>query len=407
MSGLFSGREDSGLQATLAAGVSVQAAQGILDVCLPLRAQMLGISADMFGWTGAAHACGFLLGATAAPHIQARWGGFVGLVIACVLGMPLLFLCETAEPLAWLSARLGAGAAFALMFAITETWIVETSTPAFRPRAISLFSMLERLASALAPFALAGRLTSRLALVGAVGFFWGALLAGTALRNGPGSANLEPARLTDAWAISPSAMVAGFGAGALNTVILAILPRYLHSTMSEGSIAAIQASAWAGALLVQLFAGFVASSGLRRSLGRWIGLLAAMALVCLPFVRGNSPVVAAALFVWGAGGLSQYGLAAMALADAAHRNDRPSPAAALVLAWSLGAITGPAVAASSHLFASPGLLFPAAAACWAGLAVAAMTVSQDHRPLVLPECVRRVLDLRRRLERRGRAVDLR
>ncbi len=369
----------AGLLATLGTGACVHAAQGILDVCLPLRAQALGLSADLFGWTSAAHASGFLLGAIAAPTIQARWGGFTGLVIACLLGSPLLLLGGTTEPFTWLIARLSAGAAFALMFAVTETWIVETSTASFRPRAIGLFSMLERLASATAPFVLAGRLTSPLTLVAAVGCFWGTLLAGSRLRNPASSARSERARVRDAWAISPASVLAAFGAGSLNTVLLTILPRHLHATLSEHSIAACQAAAWGGALLVQFFAGFAAKSELRQRAGRRLGPGAGLALLCLPLAHMGPLWTAVLLFLWGAGALSQYGLAAMALADAAERRNRPSPAAALVAAWSLGAIVGPALAASSHLFEKPNALFLAAGASWMALAAASAVISVDDR----------------------------
>ena len=153
------------LQAVIAAAICIQAAQGIFDVSLPLRAESAGLSATAFGWTGAAHAAGFLAGAFLAPAALQRLGGYGVLVGACILACPLAGLGWVSSELAWLLARVAAGFAFAMLFAATDTAVLDTADIEHRSRAIGIYVMFERLSMMVMPFAFAGRLSSAPTLI--------------------------------------------------------------------------------------------------------------------------------------------------------------------------------------------------------------------------------------------------
>ncbi|HEV2594598.1 MAG TPA: MFS transporter [Sphingomicrobium sp.] len=364
------GRARGRLEAVIAAAVCIQAGQGIFEICLPLRAERAGLSATMFGWTGAAHSFGFLIGAFLAPLALRKIGGFGVLVAACLLGSPLAALGWISSEQAWIVTRIAAGFAFAILFAALDTAVIDTASIAHRSRAIGIYVMFERLAMMLMPFAFAATLSSAGTLTYGVGCLWLALIPGLVLRRthppverGLGVTPLSTIRA--AWKLAPITLLCAFASGSLNTSVIILLPRWVHGQLGEAAVPVVQAATWGGALTIQLAAGFLARPRLRMAVGRWLSPVAAVVLVSMPLAtKGGIWATTSAALLLGITAFSQYGLALIALGDIAAHRQQPSPTAALVFAWGTGAVLGPMLCSAAGLYAQPSHLFVAIGLCW-------------------------------------------
>ena len=339
------------------------------DVSLPLRAESAGLSATAFGWTGAAHAAGFLAGASLAPIALKRLGGYGVLACACILACPLAGLGWVSSEAAWLLARVAAGIAFAMLFAATDTAVLDTADIEHRSRAIGIYVMFERLSMMVMPFAFAGRLSSPPTLIYGVLCLWIALIPGrTLLRTHPATNGVGLkfwSTVGAAWKLAPRTVLCAFAAGALNSSALLLLPRWVHNTLGETAVPIIQAAAWFGALAVQLGAGFLGRPELRTRLGLWLSPAAGAVLIAFPLAaRSGVAVTTVTALLLGITAFSQYGLALIAMGDIAAQHDGPAPTAALVFAWGCGAVAGPALCSAAGLYAAPSRLFTVLGLAW-------------------------------------------
>jgi len=372
------------LAAVIAAAVCIQAAQGIFDVSLPLRGESAGLSATQFGWTGAAHALGFLAGAFLAPAALRRMGAYRVLAAACLIASPLAALGWTASHPAWLAIRLAAGFSFAIMFAATDTAVLDTASADHRSRAIGVYVMFERLAMMIMPFAFASRLAAPVTLIYGIGCLWASLIPGRVLRRSHPPAPSAPLKLFStfhaAWGLAPAAVLCAFAAGALNSSALVLLPRWVHGELGEKAVPVVQAAAWGGALTVQLGIGFLARPRTRMTAGIWLSPAAGAALLCISLAaKAGLAATAPAAALLGLAGFSQYGLALMAMGEIAARRGQPPPSSSLVFAWGMGAVLGPMFCSAAGLYARPDRLFEMLGCMWL-LVPLASRLAQLHRP---------------------------
>ena len=367
------------LRAVIAAAVCIQAAQGIFDICLPLRAEKAGLSATAFGWTGAAHALGFLTGAFLAPAALRRIGAYRMLALACLLASPLGGLGWISSEAGWLLIRVAGGFSFAVMFAATDTAVLDTAPVGARSRAIGIYVMFERLAMMIMPFAFAGRLAAPFTLVYGMVCLWASLGPGRVLQRSHPPAPRSGLKLWStfhaAWIMAPAAVICAFAAGALNSSTLVLLPRWVHGALGERAVPVVQAAAWGGALMVQLGVGFLARSKVRMNACTWLSPCAAAAFLLLP-LAARAGLIAATLagMLLGVTAFSQYGLALMAMGESAARRTEPPPSSALVFAWAMGAVLGPMTCSAIGLFAHPDQLFAALGSAWLAVPLASLAI---------------------------------
>jgi len=357
------------LPAVIAAAICIQAAQGIFDVCLPLRGKDAGLSATAFGWTGAANALGFLAGAFLAPAALRRIGGFSILAASSLLASPLVILGWTSSKAIWLAVRLAAGFSFAMMFASTDTAVLDCAPVEQRSRAIGIYVMFERLATMIMPFAFAGSLAAPTTLAYGLCCLWASLLFGRALRPSHPPAPRIGDKLSStfhrAWLLAPTAVLCAFAAGALNSSTLVLLPRWVDGELGEKAVPMVQAATWCGALTIQLSVGFLARPGARMRAGIWLSPAAGLALLCIPIAaRAGLAATALAGVFLGLTGFSQYGLALIAMGEIAAQREQPPPSSSLVFAWGMGAVLGPMSCSALGLYARPDLIFNVLGCVW-------------------------------------------
>jgi MFS family permease len=104
--------------------VIVQLAQSLLAVHIPLAMASDGLSTTGIGLVAAAYAAGFMGGAWLGPRLLARVGHIrVFAACAAVAAAATLTLHAADITAAWMAVRVGTGAAIALMFAASESWM--------------------------------------------------------------------------------------------------------------------------------------------------------------------------------------------------------------------------------------------------------------------------------------------
>ena len=125
-----------------------------------------------------------------------------------------------------------------------------------------------------------------------------------------------------AWKLAPRTVLCAFAAGALNSLVLLLLPRWVHNMLGDTAVPIIQAAAWFGALAVQLGAGFLGRPALRTRLGLWLSPVAGAVLIAFPLAaRSGWQCTMVTALLLGITAFSQYGLALIAMGDIAAQHE--------------------------------------------------------------------------------------
>src|SRR5262249_50280597 len=130
----------------------------------------------------------------------------------------------------------------------------------------------------------------------------------------------QPLALGQLFSTAPAAVLACLGAGLINGAVLTLAPLYAADRFGASAAATFYAAAWTGSLLLQWPAGRISDQMDRRIvIAALAGLAAASAAILALFSQTAPEWTAVALFfVWGAGGLSFYGIAVAHMADRAE-----------------------------------------------------------------------------------------
>ena len=335
----------------MAAIIFLQIAAGGLGVALPLAMDAAGWSAVAIGTVVAAYAAGFMAGAWTAPwvirtigHIRAYAayaGGAAAVTLMLALGSEFTF---------WTLSRFGFGVCAAGIFAVSESWIADATPAERRGAVISVYQILGRAGLIAGPF---------LAALPPFDLTDGFILAGIFLSLSlvpivftrrrqpslPQSEVVSPLRLFD---IAPSAALAVFAAGMVNSGLLAFIPIWaegLDPTFGAGAAASVIAVIYLCSMLTQWPAGSISDRFDRRLVVAALAALSALAALVLAVIPAPGLWTGALLAgAWGAASLAYYGVAVAHAADRSRVEELPAIASGLLLVWAAGAIVGPVLA---------------------------------------------------------------
>jgi MFS family permease len=136
-----------------------------------------------------------------------------------------------------------------------------------------------------------------------------------------------------------------FGAGFINSGVLALSPLYAAERFGAAAATAFYSAAWIGSLILQWPAGRLSDRMDRRLVIAMLTALSAAAALALAVFRDLVPMWGAMLLfgVWGAGALSFYGIAVAHMADRAEPGRIAQSTSGLLFVWASGSIAGPAV----------------------------------------------------------------
>lgn len=334
--------------ALIAAVAILQLASGLLGVRIPLAFTADGYSRTALGLVAAAYSAGFMMGAMVATMLLARVGHIrVYAACAAIFAVSTLMLHFTADVWSWGLARMIAGMAVALMFAAIESWLSYSISARVRGEVMSIYMVLTKAALALGPFFAFGyappeaepwMIAAALAALSMVPIcFTGA--------EQPDPPKAQPLALVEQFATAPAAVIASFGAGLVNGGVLAMAPLYAAENYGPQAATEFYSAAFIGSLLLQWPAGRVSDRVDRRIVIAALALIAAVSAFALALWSGELLGWSATLIfmLWGAGGLSFYGIAVAHMADRAVPGKLAQSAAGLLFVWAAGSVIGPLI----------------------------------------------------------------
>lgn len=370
----------------LAGVLFIQMGYGLIGSLLPIRLGLMEAGAEAAGIVAAGYFGGLLLGALIGQRVLRRVGhirafaAFAAVGSAIVLLLPIL-----PDWVAWTGLRFVAGFGAAGLFLIVESWLNMTSTNASRGQALAFYNIVGYGALAcgqllLVTFDPAGfQLFSIAAMLIALAIL-PMTLTGRAQPVIPRPTRL---RLRDLLAISPVGMIGAVVAGAVIGAIFGLLPFYGERTgLAVNAIAYLMATVVMGGLVFAVPLGRLSDRIDRRIV---------IALACAGLVGISIAFLAVGGIGTGAGLLLAlcFGGAAFPLysLSVAHMNDHlgvedaVAAGGGLLLAYGLGAMGGPLVAAAVMRAIGPEALFVYTALGGLGLGVLAV-VRVFQRPSV-------------------------
>lgn len=383
--------------AALIAAVSIlQLAGGLLGVRLPLAFTEDGHSRTALGLVAASYSAGFMMGAMIATTLLARVGHIrVYAACAAIFAVATLALHFTTDIWSWGLARMGAGVAVALMFAAIESWISWSIGPSARGEVMSVYMVLTKGALAVGPllaFAYAPNAAEPWMIAAALAALSMVPICFTAAEQ-PTPPKAQPLALVEQFALAPAAVIGCFGAGLVNSGVLALAPLYASQNYGAQAASEFYSAAFVGSLLLQWPAGRVSDRVDRRLVIAGLAALAAGASFALALWSGllTSLAAVALFFVWGAGALSFYGIAVAHMADRAEPGRLAQSAAGLLFVWAAGSVIGPIVmgplvdwfdVAGLFWFAGAAALFVCLAMFWRSTAREGPATKEEFAPQI-------------------------
>jgi MFS family permease len=243
--------------------------------------------------------------------------------------------------------RMAAGLVVALMFATIESWLASAINKDVRGEVLSVYMVATKAALALGPYfaltyeARAPEPWMTAAAIAALSML--PVCFTTAEQPAPPKA--QPLALVELFATAPAAVIASFGAGLVNAGVLTLAPLYASQHYGQGAATEFYAAAWIGSLILQWPAGKLSDQMDRRLVIAMLTGAAAACAFALAVFSGAAPKDLAIFifFLWGACGLSFYGLAVAHMADRAEPHKLAQSAAGLLFVWGAGSILGPIV----------------------------------------------------------------
>jgi MFS family permease len=270
----------------------------------------------------------------------------------------------------WLVNRFATGAAAALAFAAGESWLNGAIGQGERGGAIGFYMVCTKAALALGPFLIAGArptapeplMTAAILLTLAI-----APICFTSQAQ-PEPPKAQPLAIGAQYKTAPAAVIACFGAGLINSGVLAIAPLYAQARFGPGAAIGFQGAAWVGSMIVQWPVGRVSDYVDRRLVIAALLVVSGAAALALALTDGRVKFTAAALLfaLWGACELSFYGVAVAHMADRAGPGQITHATAGLLFVWAAGSVIGPALLGPlTDLFGAGIIFWFAAAIAWA------------------------------------------
>jgi len=353
-------------------GISIGFSSPLFSLLLEAR----GTDASVIGLNATCAYLGVIVGPLSTPPLVRRFG-IRAFLLACLALDVLLFLAMRLFPSlgAWFLLRVGLGLAGSSIFAATEAWINMLASDAGRGRIIGLYA-----ASLAGGFALGPLLLALTGIAGWTPFLVGAamnavaavpLLALGGLVSGLGR---EPGAPALAFFVrAPFIMLAVALFGVFEATTFALLPIWgVRIGLAPAEAAATLTAIGLGPLALQVPIGWLSDRLARRTVLRLCGAAGLVGALLLPLLAGRTPILFLALVLWGgcAGGIYPV---ALGMAGARFRGAELLGAnAAIIIAYGLGSLAGPALGGAAMDLWNPQGLLAALALLFAGFGAATL-----------------------------------
>lgn len=363
------------------------AGSGLLNIFLPVRAEIEGFSTFEIGALGAVYFAGFILGCLSGPHLIRRVGHIRTFAVLSGTGAAtVLALVFVIDPIAWAVLRLVIGFVISGLYTVIESWLNDRVRSAHRGTVMSIYTVIGLGMLMVGQFLLTLQEPS-----GFEHFVFVAMLFALALvpvslttaRNPrrPATVGLD---IPGLWRLSPVGFVGCLSVGLVNGSFWSLGPVFAQrSGLDVDNVVYFIAGATLAGALAQWPLGRLSDRLDRRRVIVGVAVCAAASGALLGFWRDDSTVALIALsFVFGGSAMPLYGLSIAHANDFADRTRFVATAGGLLLLYGIGASLGPVIASGLMAYLGSGGLFLFTTCIHAGLAVfAILRTTVRPRPL--------------------------
>jgi MFS family permease len=370
--------------ALLIAAAILLMGNGLLNVLLPLRADVENFSRLEIGLMGSGYYAGLMAGCFLAPIIIGRVGhirAFVAFTAVATI-TPLLHAIWT-DPAAWVALRALNGLCFAGLFMGIESWLTGSSTMETRGRVLASYTVINLTVVTLGMQMMALGTPSGFELFSLVAILYSLAAVPVAVTNTHAPVPPKTAKLRLVWlfGVSPAALIGCFFTGMANGGFWTLAPIYGRSAgFSLAEVAMFMTLAVLGGAASQWPVGYMSDRVGRRPLLIVVGLTAAAAGIGLYILSTSSPAAIFPLAVlYGACAFPVYTLCVAHANDLVIAKRAVEVSSGLLLTFSVGAVVGPLIASAAMSKAGHGALFLHSAAAHLLIAVV-MLVRARLRP---------------------------
>lgn len=377
------------LTAIVFAAAVIQAANGILSTLVPLDLGLAGTPTPLIGLVVTGYSLGFLLGCVLAPQVIGPIGHIRAFAaLAALYSLAALLFTAGQSAWSWAALRFVGGFCAAGLFTVIESWVAERAPSRGRGRILGVYMIVNKFGLIFGQglLTLADRPGDAFFML-ACGFATLAIipvsLTRTSMPGGRVAATLGIRRL---YRIAPIGVVGCFGAGLSNASVIGLAPVFgLQSGVAASMVPLLIVAAQLGTMTMQWPLGWISDRTDRRYVIVFTTLGSAGAALTTALIGGGSVWMLLALFgLWGGFGLSIYALCVAHASDFAQPDELVPLVSSLMLAWAVGSIIGPNLAAACMEAMGPdGLLYYAAAIPIVVCAFALWRITR--RPPVPPE----------------------
>jgi MFS family permease len=350
---------------------------------LPLLLEQRGIDVALNGLNAGATFIGVIVGPLLAPRLVRRFGIRNFLLVCFGLDIALFLAMKRFDSItSWFVLRAMLGLVVSAIFTTSEAWINQLAGDAGRGRIIGVYA-----AALSAGFGIGPLILSLTGIEGWPPFLVNAAISALAtlplLCAGETSNVFGHERSTGPFGMFVRApMIVGVIAvfGLYESALMALLPIWgVRSGLSERLAAATLSSVYIGSILLQLLIGWLSDRLSRLAALRLcgvVGLVGAAVLACVP---ASLAALFGLLFVWGGIASGIYAVALSMAGDQFRGGELVSVNAAMIIAYGMGALIGPALGGAAMERRDPQGLMWLFVALFAGLLVGTCTPARARR----------------------------
>jgi MFS family permease len=354
-------------------------ALGLMFPLLSLILEQRGVGADLIGYNSAMSPLGIVIAGFLIPAIVRRFG-VKPVVLGAAAAAAAIVLAYRAFPdlASWFALRLAQGMCVAVLFSLSESWVVHFAEGRYRGRIVAVYNSVLALTFASGPAIIA-----QTGIEGWTPFLIGAAVLVAAMvpmalvRVGSDGEMSRPASFST-FAPKAPVLLAAVGVFAIfDAATLGFLPVYaVRKGLDLATAATTLTALIAGNIVLQYPIGWLADQIPRRAVMAACGALTAALALLLPWTMGSWwmwPV----LIVMGATGYSVYSMALATLGDR-FKGSELAGTSAFATMWGAGALLGALMAGwAIEAFGPDGFAYALAATFVVFLAV--MTLREEGR----------------------------
>ncbi len=360
------GAGSSGRRGSLVAAIVAVAVFGLsIGEAVPLLSLLLeqrGTNAAITGLNAGAAFIGVIVGPLLTPQLVRRFG-IRTVLLTCFAGDVVVFLAMKPFDgiIVWFVLRAALGFIGSTLFTTSEAWISLLAGDATRGRVIGIYA-----AALSAGFALGPLILAFTGLTGWAPFVANAIIVAVAAvpllliaNTRPERGSERPATPLRMFAKAPLILAAVALFGLYETALMALLPIWAERAgMGTSAAAATLSLVYAGAIALQVPIGWLSDRVRRMTVLRLCGVVGLVGAIAMAITSASPlPLLFAILFLWGGIVSGIYPVALGIAGDRFSGSDMVAANAAIIMAYGLGALVGPAIGGAAIDLWNPQGLF--------------------------------------------------